>query len=456
MLCLFLLLVLLPASSRRFIAIGIAGLSIALIIGVFHSSPNTKPPDSFEQMQFEAVVESDPKVRGDGVSAYLRWREQEQTTSTTSFAFLPAAPAVGRHDRILASGSYNQSSYLDVSSMKVVRIAGRAEILRRDIRNWISRTVHSAVPGSPGTLALGLLIGDDSGLTDDERDEVREAGLSHITAVSGWNVTLVALTTAAIFAALRLRSWPLLAAQILIIGLYVWIVGLDPPVLRAAIMAAAALVAIQTGSPVHILTLLVLAAAAMALIDPDTLSSLSFQLSFLSMLGLIAVVAISLDHRRKVAVVVAPVIATLSAAVATAPLIALSFGAISLGTLPANILVAPLVPLATYGAALVAVTGPLPVLSNFIGIPVWLLCSTILLIAETVASFPWAFLEFEPPGGNVVAAIYILFAALTLPFLPEGRYLLRSVSEWATQYPAQACITGISAASVIFLVVLTG
>jgi competence protein ComEC len=97
------------------------------------------------------------------------------------------------------------------------------------------------------------------------------SGLSHIAAVSGWNVSVVVATTGALFRAFGARGWRWLIVQLILLAGYVWIVGLEPPIQRAAIMGAIALVALQLGRPAHILTLLTITAGIMAAWNPAIL-----------------------------------------------------------------------------------------------------------------------------------------------------------------------------------------
>ncbi|HYI16746.1 MAG TPA: ComEC/Rec2 family competence protein, partial [Thermomicrobiales bacterium] len=151
-------------------------------------------------------VRTDVDVLPSGGFTTISWRAADGV-ERESRVILPPAPFIGRGDRIevlvdTVEGAAGE--FIVAERVRVVRRAGWIEQRRRAIRGYLSDTIQYRVPGTPGALTLGLLIGDDTALTQDERDHLRRAGLSHLTAVSGWNVTLVISAVGLLFLRLGL------------------------------------------------------------------------------------------------------------------------------------------------------------------------------------------------------------------------------------------------------------
>ncbi len=387
-------------------------------------------------------VRSDIDVAPSGGFATFRWRDDEGITRR-SLLFVPPAPALERGDRVevhgRVEGAFGERIFAE--RVRVVERATWTEQQRRAIRRDLSETIQQHVPGTPGALTLGLLIGDDTALTNSERDDLRHAGLSHLTAVSGWNVTLVISAVGLLFLRLGLRGWGWTVAQLVALCGFVWIVGLEPPVTRAAIMAVAGLVAIRLGRPAHSVTVLVISAAVMVAVSPPALSSLSFQLSVLATLGLILAARMTASLEGWHTVLVTPLVATATIGLVTAPLLAAEFGTLSLLTVPANILAGPLVPAATIAGVIVVAASPVEPLAAVSGVLAWLLSGLLLWIARALSNVPYGYHEFAPLSDATQAAIYaVLLAAIAL-ILPEGRLAVRRLSDWGHREPVGAILT---------------
>lgn len=178
-----------------------------------------------------------------------------------------------------------------------------------------------AAPSDPAGLALAraLLLGDTSRLAEPLRAGLRRAGLAHLLAVSGLNVTLVAWLLWLAAVALP-RSARLLLTAAGVVG-YLLLVGPQPPVLRAAVMALVVVAAFLAERPPQILNTLALAAMFLVLLEPAVVVDLGFQLSFIATLALVGLaepLARRWRHLRKG--LARPLAASLAAQIATFPL----------------------------------------------------------------------------------------------------------------------------------------
>ena len=234
--------------------------------------------------------------------------------------------------------------------------------------------------------------------------DLNTTNTSHLVVVSGENVVLVSAFATAALAWLVGRRRALLLS-IVVVAAYAILIGASPSVLRATIMGILLIVAKLAGRPTSGLTSILFAAALMSGIDPRIGRDLSFQLTFAATLG-IAYLASPISEwvieccaralRRDTvpgwlaAWFVEPLAVTLAATIATAPLIALNFGRISLVALPANLAIVPVFGLIMASSALAAVGGLLPMWRLPFAAPAYYSLSYWIAITHWLATIPGA------------------------------------------------------------------
>jgi len=271
------------------------------------------------------------------------------------------------------------------------------------VRRWLLNGLVSTVPEPEASLGAGILLGVRAGIDPEVRDAFAVAGLSHVVAISGWNIAIVVVLIGALTRPLRRRAGlvlPSVAATVAVAG-YVVLVGASPAVVRAALMAGALLVSRLGGSPAHAAAALMAAVVVMLLASPAALWDVGFQLSALATAGLI-VLGSALEERleRWPAWIRTPVALTLAAQLATLPVLLATFEQVSLVAPLANVVVVPLVPAVMAGSALAAVVGglssavPLPVFADaavwFAGGAAWLPLRALITAGIAAAALPLA------------------------------------------------------------------
>jgi competence protein ComEC len=211
------------------------------------------------------------------------------------------------------------------------------------------------------SLIAGLAIGDDSRQRAELARAMRDSGLSHLTAVSGGNIAIVAgLVVGAVALAggsLTMRVGAGIAA---IIG-YAGFVGPEPSVLRAGVMGAVALLGVLRGARGGGYPLLGLAVLGLVVLRPGLILSWGFALSVAATGGILSM-APALERRMPnrsllTRAVGAALAVTLGAQLATAPLLAAMTGQVPLAAVPANLAAAPLVAPITVLGLTVTVAG---------------------------------------------------------------------------------------------------
>jgi competence protein ComEC len=193
-----------------------------------------------------------------------------------------------------------------------------------------------------GGLAGALLLGSKDGLEDGEDEGYVEAGCAHVLALSGMHLALFALlTTALLKRPLGLRASA--ALSLLLMALYVYLAGAQPSLVRALLMYAAGAAALFLNAPRPASALLSAAFLIQLAADPRAALTLSFQLSYLALAGLILVGDAVDDLCRPFvpAPLRGPLAASVGAFVATAGLSAAAFGTLRPVGMLASLVLAP-------------------------------------------------------------------------------------------------------------------
>lgn len=308
-----------------------------------------------------------------------------------------------------------------------VRFASRAEKLtvrgyasgllarRAALHRELERHLQASSPNSAGLLSA-LLLGNRAGVPEAERALFQAGGSLHLLALSGLHAGILFAAAAFLLSWLPGRRWRAAAGALLLLP-YLFLAGASPSLARAVIMLAAGALGFILDRDTRTLNLLSLAAAVVLLCDPAAAADLSFQLSFLSLLGILLLGPIL--HRAFTPPLPrflgAALAVSLGAQAATTPLLLAVFGA----AYPAGALAAlPLIPLVTAFlwvglAALLLSLLPVPPL---LAVPLDLLHRAILGCLTFFARFPELRVAWRPVYWVPVAAA---FAALL--FLKPSR-----------------------------------
>ena len=289
---------------------------------------------------------------------------------------------------------------------------GPVERLAGDVRAaFIERAGRLPEPGSE--LLPGLAVGDVRAVSDELDAAMKASGLSHLTAVSGSNLALVAAAAFGIVALCGGGRVLRVAIAVLALAGFVVLVTPQPSVIRAAAMAGVALTALLLGRPRAGLSVLLLAVTVLLLVDPHLAAAPGFALSAAATAGLIVLappLARGLARRlpRPVALAIA---VPLSAQLACGPIIALFAAQQSLVSVLANLLAAPASPIATVLGLLACLAMPIPPLADLFAAAAWLPSAWIAQTAVTTAALPMATIE-APAGVGTALAVAALSAGV--------------------------------------------
>ena len=321
-------------------------------------------------------------------------------------------------------------------------------------------TLYRLYPTQEAALLAGILLGDESGLSEPLKAAFNDTGTRHIIAISGFNISIIAGLLLASFSRWlgRRKALWLTGAGI---GLYTLLVGADAAVVRAAIMGILALLALQAGRQQLALNTLAISAALMALFNPLLLWDVGFQLSFAATLGLILYAApLSRRAHEWLAQRTSKAWAnrlrgplndylfmTLAAQLTTLPLLLFYFQRLSLLSLPANLLILPAQPA-------LMIFGGLSLLLGLILLPLgqalaffsWGLAAYTIRIVELFTRLPWASQSLAAFPFILVLAWYGALAVLTFRPLRQQLKQIRPRPAVALGMLAALCLWTWSAA----------
>jgi competence protein ComEC len=287
------------------------------------------------------------------------------------------------------------------------------------------RTAVSPLPEAERGLLPGLVVGDVSRLDEQVRADFRITGLSHLTAVSGTNCSIVVGAVLLLATRLRLgiRTTPALAGLALV-G-FVVLARPSPSVLRASVMGAIGLLALATGTRRAALPALSAAVLALLLVDPDLAAAPGFALSVLATVGLLVLAPPWTDSlSRWLPRWLAAAIAVPAAAqVACGPVVVAISSHLGLLTVPANLLAVPAVAPATVAGVVAAVLSPMAMplaqVAAWVG---WLPTAWLVVVARVGAGLPGATVPW--PDGTAGALLLAALTAAVLPALTRRRLRL--------------------------------
>ncbi|MEK7561000.1 MAG: ComEC/Rec2 family competence protein [Patescibacteria group bacterium] len=310
-------------------------------------------------------------------------------------------------------------------------------IMRRILgaKNALTAGIDRMLPDPHAALLRGLLLGERAALPEETVGNFRASGVSHIVALSGYNITLVGRSFMAglLWASIPFRASFWIASGAII--LFIVMVGASPSVTRAGILGLLLLVAEREGRVYNIRNALAFAAAAMVFVNPLILRfDAAFQLSFCATIGLVyfsGPVEKYMDRSarrirrffgdykvlkrrgngfisRRVGLIKRLLVETIAAQIAVLPLLIILFGAISLVSPLANMFVLLAVPFAMAWGFVTGLWGMLRLpFGGMVAGVAWLALEYILRVSAFFARIPFA----SVPAGKWVAILLLIAIA---------------------------------------------
>ena len=451
-----------------------ASLIILALLGGIVRFRSTLPVADENSVQFyndkaavelKGTISQEPDVRDKSTHIYLahiqiKTADKWKQLNGQALLFVPRFPEYKYGDVLQVKGKLetpqaiedfdyagylaNQGIYSTMLSPKIT-VTGTGHGFRPlaviyALRNRLSQAMAATLPEPQASLAQGMILGIRGNITQELQDAFIRSGTTHILVISGSQFNIVAgLLVAAgiwIFGKKRfLYIWLALAA----IWIYAVLTDLVPPVIRSAIMVSLFLLAELVGRQKSAVTVLAFAAAVMVAITPQLLHDASFQLTFMSTIGMVFVaprfqawgrniISARLGEEGWLASaanwISDSLFVTLGVTIVIWPILAYYFGLFSIVSPIATLLVLPALPWLIFSGTAAAVVGVflLPV-GQMIGWLAWLSASWMLVIINTFANLPLASINIGAINPAWLWTYYILLAAV-LWLIPNRKMVL--------------------------------
>lgn len=298
-------------------------------------------------------------------------------------------------------------------SYGILKVVARHHDAATALRQHFAVGMQNALPEPAASFGMGLLVGQRSTLPDDVSKQLAAVGLTHLIAVSGYNLTII------VDAARRLMGrWSkyqsTLAALLLVAG-FLLITGFSASIVRAAIVSVLSIWAWYYGRVIKSVLLISCAACITALWNPLYLwGDIGWYLSFLAFFGVVVVAPLITKRiygERQPKFLQGVLIETSSAQLMTLPLLLYIFQQASLISIVSNVLVVPLVPLAMLGSVVAGLAGMmLPVVAGWFAWPASMILTYMLDLAGLLSRTPHALVRYMIS----IEALVLLYAAILL------------------------------------------
>jgi competence protein ComEC len=283
-------------------------------------------------------------------------------------------------------------------STRVVPLDAPAPPWSARVRRFAISTFADWLPSVSAALLGGLVLGSRTALPADVQEAFRSAGVFHVLAVSGFNVALLAGAVWTLVRAAGGGRRAAAASGIVAVLAFAAVVGPEPSVVRATIMAVLVLTAVLLEREASVTNSLALAALAILAVRPGDLRDPGFQLSFAATAGIVAAPM----PRGGLAAALA---VSLAAQLAVLPVTLAHFNQLSTIGIVANLAAVPLAGAATVlgllGVIAAAVTD---VAAAAVFGAVWPLLLLLRGVAALSAAVPGAVVYLPAPGPAAVAA----------------------------------------------------
>ena len=370
----------------------VLGLILLVRTGLFLLNTNQTISITEGSVTLTGLVETSPKVTG----------KSQSFSFQNYFIVTRPFPVVEYGDRITVTGVSDTKAKILFPQVKIIEKAKGNFVLQVvfKFKKYLINNFQTMLPEPQAGLMAGILLGEKSALEPKLKEDLRNAGLTHVVAASGTNLTFLSTIIMGLAILLAGRRWGSLIA-IPVIWLYAVMAGFEAAVIRAGIMVSFTYLAGFFGRETGKWRGLVLACYLMILYDPAIITNLGFQLSVAAMSGIIAVGSKGILWE------------TSAAQIATLPIIITVFGRYSLLSLVANILTLWTIPWIMSFGLIAGLLGSTPLAGAAI-IPAQILLTWFVTIVTFFGSQNLMVLEAKGIDPTTTIGIYFLLISVYL------------------------------------------
>lgn len=356
------------------------GVSLIIRLIIFYGTKVNLKIGNFE---FESTLMSQPKIYNSYQTFTLNTKDKVRilvkTDPENNFSYGDRLKIAGNlNKRLLENGSYYYMDFPKISFVKTNMPLFLAVGLF--IRQNIINNFDKFLPSDYSALLLGIVFGIKQNMSYDFSNKLKQVGVMHVIAASGMNIAMVSGFIFYVFSVFIKRQLAVILS-VLAILFYAFLAGFEPSIIRASIMGIIAFTAQGLGRQNYGFYSLILTGFVMLFVSPIFLEDIGFQLSFLSTLGILFIPKV---FGKYTSLLSEDLLTTISAQMATLPIILLNFGTYSIWSVLANVCLLWTIPI-------LMILGGVASLFGFIFLP---LSKVVLYFTIPILSFFEAVVSF--------------------------------------------------------------
>lgn len=432
----FILILSVNWTSKAWRVAGFAGL--VLVMGLFRwnyvDTPSTLQKYYDSKRTVEGIISEEPDMREDKTLLTLSDISVDGSTRTDKIlVYTERFPEYEYGDRIKfeakikepkgaeVKGEFSYKDYLSRFEIGALVYSPQIELIGQHEGNFFKyyilkikqhfiSVLAEAIPEPHSSFLGGVLVGARRGMSQDLLEKFSITGTTHIIAISGYNITIIAWAVDKLLQRFGRRVSFL--TSLFAIGMFVVLTGAQSSVIRAAIMGGLGLVALNIGRLYAITNALALTGVAMLVINPKIAHfDVGFQLSFLALMGLVYLSPWIEKYMPRIPKFIrVPLSATLAAQIFTLPILVYNFDRLSIVSTVTNILVLPAIPWAMgfgFFAGLGLMT--IPFFGTVLAWVAWVILEYVIRVIEFSSSLPLASVDVSIPGWIIPVYYLSLF-----------------------------------------------
>lgn len=351
-------------------------------------------------------------------------------------------------------GQFSWKAYLarhGIYACASVRDASQVEVLQRDrgrslcgfayrVKRGLVSSINRSHPSREALVMSGVVLGSYAYLDEQTLSDFTRTGTLHVLAASGYNCYVLVLLATPFLMLLRVPAVYRSIITIALIVFYLLMVGPMPSLVRAAVMSALLLLAVPLRRVADYVNLFYVAALAVLLLNPSNLFDVGFQLSFLAVGALIYVIPLvkaivyhfaipsgdsKVGWNRRVGrlgafvrakyawlktTAASTAVATIAVGLVTGPIVAYYFNYVSLTSLPANLVVALVMPAVFLDSLFSPITCLLPY-GHYAGLVGTAATRVMLWTVNCFGSMKFSSVPVQSPGVLAIVGYYLLLYA---------------------------------------------
>jgi len=383
----------------------LAALTLCALLGIFYYL-------LYDHYQKSPQLVFDQPIEITAVVGSVEIGEKSQAITINNLKiYIQKYPEYSYGDKILIRGEINKpeppfSDYLFKEGVVAVVRYPQISLVAKgegnvflahlyNIKNNAIKTFKSILPSEKAQFLAGITLGEKANFSESFKDELSKSGTSHLVALSGYNITILAEIIALMFLfTIGNRPALIFSLSLASILLFVLMTGAEASIVRAAIMGGIMLLADRVGRVYNFRNSITIVAAIMILYNPKVLVfDIGFQLSFAALLGIVYIRPIlnrllKFDFNPGTFEWKKNLTTTFSAQLAVFPILLTNFGSASFSGLFANILVLMLIPYTMLLGFLMAIFSYFSnIAAELLGYIANILLSYELLVIKVISQF---------------------------------------------------------------------